>query len=384
VEVFVIKGLIKNSGYLMTMLLVGSKGEAHQLAHISYSRIEEMSSLGRFLPSQIDSSRLPNAEIIVVCARRPLIDKFLKSDFLVLPHVNFVLDLSSSYSGTFRRLSRRRRRDIRKLRTYKYSYTVCRNGKKDFDFFYWKMYYPYTIKRFGEGALLKTYLRSRASYRGNGGIVFVKKEGKPIAGILFQISGRTLYALSLGVHDGNEDPVRDVVGQAALFYLIEWARTKGIAKLDYGATVPFFRDGNFQYKKEWGMSVERKGDQPFCILKINRISKGSLSFLLQNPFILCDNGLLKGVIFLDRRLTKRELEQISSEYFLPKLDSLIVIACSDHGIESASELETHVIHSSPQNIAAKPLLNTCLLLQTQGFTVDMFECVPKKFSFASI
>jgi len=309
--------------------------------------------------------------------KKPLLGKFLKRGYLLLPYVSFSLNLRRSIDNIMKRSSRRRRRDIKRLESFNYSYTISRDNENDFDFFYRKMYFPYTKKRFKRAAKFETYLGLKALYRRNGGIIFVKKEETPIAGILFQIRGETLHALRSGVYEGDHNLIMDLAGQAALSFLIDWAKMKGMRSLDYGSTLPFFSDGIFAYKKEWGMFVEDHSNQLFCALKLN-LNKGSFSFLRQNPLIFVDKGVMKGVVLVDHRATKVELQQIFSKYYLPKLGSLIVITyhSSNKGGINETEFSTTLENLSDPSI--KPILNICLPLQKRGFNVEIYTFTNQK------
>jgi hypothetical protein len=376
VQVILFTGTVRNTSDPMSTLFIGSKEAAYLFAEVAYSKIDKVLSLGKYPGFEINPSRLPSADIAMACVGKLSMDKFLKNHYVVLPSVSFSLDLNSPTCDMMKAMSRRRRRDISKLKTYNYSYSVCRNDERSFDFFYWKMYCPYTTKRFGKATILRSYLTAKACYRDNGGIIFVKKAEKPIAGILFQIHGRTLRALSLGVYEGKRDLLKALAGQAALFFLIEWAKTEGITSLNYGYTMPFLEYGNFQYKREWGMVLETEANEPFCTLRLNHLSSGSLSFLSQNPFIFSDNGSMKSAVFVNHNITETELKHMAHEYLFPKLDSLIVISCSSHSTEPEKNHETPARHTRTQRAFAGPLSSACMLLQEQGLNVKTLQ-VPR-------
>ena len=218
VQVFLINGLIKNNNYSITTLFIGSEESAYQFAYLVYSKIERITPLGKFMLRKIGASNLQNVEIIVVKTKGSLTCKLLKQGYLLLPNVEFSLSLRRSIDQIIKRSSRRRRRSIKKFQNFNYSYTISRNSEKDFDYFYWKMYLPYTKKRFGRAAISSSYSTLKALYKRNGGIVFVKNGEQHIVGLLFWTRGKTLYAKSLGVLETNQRFGIGLAGQAALFF----------------------------------------------------------------------------------------------------------------------------------------------------------------------
>jgi hypothetical protein len=330
--------------------------------------IEELRS------NQITSALKTNKpEIIAVNVQKPAANEFGKQGYLLLPDLSFSLDLHRPIDDIIGRMSRRRRRDIKKIETQNYSYTISKEKDGDFDFFYWKMYSPYAEQRFGKAAYIKRYNESKAFYRSGGGIIFVKKCEKPVAGILFRTIGKTLYAISMGLYQQSEKFADQLTSQAALLFLIKWAKMNGMESLDYGTSLPFFREGVFMYKKEWGMNVAEPIDRSYCALKLNTLNAGPLLFLQENPFIVSDNGILKGVAWLNHKPTKEELHQIFSEYFLPKLSSIIFIAYYKSDTELLEKAESSTKPKGFSQVLSKPLSDICLLLQENAFKVEVLE-----------
>ena len=370
-QVFLIKGLIGSSNSLVKTLFIGTKESAYEFADKTYSHLEAVSYLNELQQNQIDPLRLPRIEIVAARIDRPFMSRFLKQDYLVLPNVSFGLDLRMSTAALIRRMSRRRRRDLQKIKSFNYSYSISRNDERDFDFFYRQMYLPYTTKRFRKTAHIKEYLDTKAIFKGNGGILFLKKKEIAVAGILFQIKGKELYASSFGVYKGDESYIQDMASQATLFFLVEWAKKHGMESLDYGVSLPFFKGGVFTYKKEWGMAAEEQRNQSVLVLKLNFIGQGSLSFLQQNPFIVADKNKLRGIVFLDHKPLEGELKQVFSRYFLPKLDSLIVVAWSKPAGKVEKEKEPSTPSSDFGNLM-KSISSICEFLQG-SFDVEVSE-----------
>jgi len=377
VQLFLIKGTVKHNNRSTTILFIGkekaARARANYFADVVFTQIQSLEYLGEFLYRHVTPSVFKNAEIVVVDANMESTKKLLEKDFLLLPQVHFELDLTRSMSDLINRFSKRRKRSIKKIKSLNYSYVIFRNNDKFFDFYYWKMYLPYIRRRFGLGAQPCSYTHSKAFFKKNGGVIFVLNERRPIAGMLFRVRGKTVDTLNLGVYDGDQKYLKYCACEAALFFLIKWAKIKGLRILNYGATVPFFTNGIFQYKKEWGMVMEEEEDQIFCALKVNSFNKNSLSFLLSNPLIFRGKNAIKGVVFVDHRLTKAELYKLFSIHLFPKLDSLIVIGYYDRITEEKNEID---FSSNSQNYPAvleKELLRICSSFLKRGFTVDVFR-----------
>lgn len=368
---YMIRGLTKGTNDKMTMLYFGTKNSAHQLASLIYAQINEFLPAGSMLRYETNAVSLMNtAEIVAFEVQRPFVQEFSERGYLLLPNVNFTLDMRFSFDDITKRMSRRRRRDIKKIKTLNYSYAISKARDEDFNFFYYRMYLPYAKSRFGKGAYIKPYLESKTVYESRGGIIYVKNNGKPLAGILFNIQRKTLHAWSFGAREGDQQLVDELAGEAALLFLIEWAKTQGIENLDYGVSLPFLREGIFSYKKEWGMNVNEQRDNSVFALKVNQINEYSLAFLQQNPFIVTDKDGLKGVVFIDHKTTELELQQIHSRYFLPNLHSLVVVSYFKRDSEtstvepSAGKLADSLMESL-QKIRQK--------LDELDFLVEVFE-----------
>jgi len=320
----------------------------------------------------MNSIHLPKAEINAIHIERHQGDRFAAQGYLLLPYLRFSLDLKPSVDALIRRSSRRRRRNIKRLLNFNYEYSVSVCSGEDFDFFYYKMYLPYTKNRFHKAAKMSAYLELKTCYMKNGGIIFVTREKKIIAGILFQIRGDTLYAICSGVYNGDYKFIVNLAGQAALFFLIKWAKQRRLKTFNYGCTMPFFRDGVFTYKREWGMFVEEEDDQPICALRLGEPNERVLSFLKQQPFVFLQNGVIKGAVFIDHKPSKTELQRIQSEFLFPKIDSLVVISYYTRA-RLDSDCEDKLTYSKRiREELIRPLSVFCKALQGLKFKTEVY------------
>jgi len=373
-QTYQIDGLVKNTHKTMKTILVGTEGDAYQFCSLAYSNIRQISPVGEILPAMIQSfeERARRTTNLVVVKSKALAARdFQKLGYFILPTVSFELDLRVPVDTIVRRMSRRRRRDIDKVEALEYSYNVCRKDCRSFNLFYWDMYRPFAEQRFGKAAFVKSYAESMTIYRHNGGIAFAKENEKPVSGILFQIRGKTLCALCYGKHRGIKQEF-DLSGQATLFYLIKWAKSKGMEHLDYGICVPFFTDGIFTYKKEWGMSICKESGYHVYALKLCSINEACLSFLQQSPFIVLDGEKLRGIVFLDHKPGVLENQQFLSEYMLLGLDSLIVISCcKELAAETSFPRPSRTPEMFQQSTICGCLSDLCLLMSKQGLDVEV-------------
>jgi len=372
VQVYIVQGLLKSNEHRIKTLFIGNEQTVYQFASLAYSKIDRLSLIETCRFYQIyQFIKADMSEIVAARVDRPFMARFLDQGCFLLPNVSFYLNLDRPIDSIIKRMSRRRRRDIRKIESSNLRYKVSKGNDDDFDFFYWRMYLPYAKSRFGKGAYVKTCAESKSIYCKSGGIIFVTLESKPIAGILFRQTGKTLQALSFGalLDDQSMNQAHNLAGLASLFFLIKWAHESGFKNLNYGVSMPFLNEGIFTYKKEWGMNVNDQREGSVCALKLNYVTSSTLSFLAQNPFIIIDKRKLKGIVFIDHKLEKSEFQQIMKKHYLPNLDSLEVISYykPDTNINDTSSLFT-----DSRTLPAS-LFTICQALLNNGFRVEVSE-----------
>lgn len=163
----------------------------------------------------------------------------------------------------------------------------------------------------------------------------------------------------------------DLSGQAALFFLIKWAKGNGIEYLDYGLCSPFLKDGLFAYKKEWGMSICSRPECFASALKLFSVDEACLSFLQGNPFVVLDGGKLKVVAFLGYKPIAQEIQQILSDYLLSGLESVLAVTCFKKS--AAPESPTANLVACRDTRIFNCLSDFCILMSPRGFSTEVFE-----------
>jgi hypothetical protein len=194
-----------------------------------------------------------------------------------------------------------------------------------FEEFYYKMYYPYIYKRYGECAIDMSYNRLKSQFLDGGEILFVSKESQRIAGTMICYKKDKTVLYELGVRDGEFLWVKQGAISALYFNAITHCRSKGIKKLSLGGSRPFFSDGVLNYKlANWNMKIDDHSKTFYFLIKQHRQSNFAQEFLCNNPFISLRNGdMVVNTFFLkddkENNVT-RDMETKFIKNGLPKVD----------------------------------------------------------------
>ena len=369
-SVFRMEGTVKNTDSKLATMFIGDKTAAYHFAFLVYSGKPEVKKVGIIARSKIFSYSLTTpVDIIFMQTERMFKEKLKNMGFTVMPRVNFMLDLFPNFDEIIKKMSRRRRRNIAKMGKYGYSYEIFKT-REALDFFYFKMYVPYAQTRYREAAYVEPLLKLRKLFS-KGGILFVKRGGKYIAGIMYYITGKVVNAYCLGIYKGEEQYLRENALQALLYFLVLWARSQGFSELNYGPNRPFLAEGNFIYKKEWGMRIrEQCPHQSIYALRLCNFKKATRDFLLNNPFIFSGGNTLNGLVVIDKTLSSTDLTRICRSFSVPGIQRLFVLTYSR---EKPAKNEKVF-----QNLPASLLLNVDQIVK-EGFNLQV-HC----FSFDNI
>ena len=322
----------KHTGVNLKSLVVSSKSMSHYIVNLLYAEKPQVKESGKVSPRNpfLKHDFLLNEVDMILIVTNRLTFPFLPDDFIIIPkQVRFICDLSDPPEILFQNLNRRRRRSIQTIEKIGYSYEVVHEMSK-FELFYNETYYPYIIKRHQELATPESFAYLKQLFK-NGGLLLVKKNNEIVSGILFCVRGKTIWTPSMGVklEKIKDEFVRKTAGDALIYFLIKWARKHGYKCLDYGNSRPFLNDGVVRYKKEWGMRVQKSGENAIFV-HLNNFGIGVRSFLTNNPFFYLDGNQLKGCVFIDRKqpVSEGELNHFFRLYFIPGLPSLTIISTS--------------------------------------------------------
>ena len=80
---------------------------------------------------------------------------------------------------------------------------------------------------------------------------------------------------------------------------------------------------------------------------------------------------IKGVAFVDHKLTEAEQNKLISTYLFPKLESLIVMGYYDKIIEEKNEIDLSPKSQNHAVTLEKQLSRICLSFLNHGFGIDL-------------
>lgn len=317
IECYIIKGKTKSNGRELSVLFLGNPQSLYYLVDLVFSEPYQIRSIGQLtLKNAILMSEKIPSDIMFIESEGFFSGEFSRN-FLILPHLTWILDITPSLESLITKMRRIRRRQIRVLQEAKYIYEYT-NSIEKFKFFYNRMYVPYILKRYDKSATIVSQKRFVENFKTRG-LFLVKSGGWYVSGISFNRKNYTIKCELLGIDPNAND---GLAGQAALYGLIKWAKEKGFREIDYGRTTPFASDRVYWYKRTWGMRIKPYPDLIFG-MHVNKLSDGVLDFLSSNPFVFLCNGDLIIVMLLNSDHV--DPKSIYRKYYSLGLKGIIVI-----------------------------------------------------------
>ena len=249
-----------------------------------------------------------------------------RSDVLRVPE-SVTLSVSLPLTETKRKKIRHsQKHNLRRIEKNNFSYDMT-NEEECFEDFFHNMYMPYAKDRFGAEAQLYRYDDALQMFR-RGGLMWVRQNGRIVAGHLIAIEGRTARGLVFGTIDGRREPIIAGAHSASYWFTIEWAIEKGFRQLNLGRTRPSLSDGVLTTKRRWGAELS---DGTVCydlIVHWAQWSDHVRAFLAQTPLIFHDEAGLSGLTAmpLGSEHTPEAVYEQARTFWAPGLKRLIVIS----------------------------------------------------------
>jgi hypothetical protein len=211
--------------------------------------------------------------------------------------------------------------DVRRIRKSRLQFSVTRDPRH-FHEFYHRMYVPYITEAHGRSAFIWPYDAMKGEFE-NCELLLVKKEGRPIAGILITYDRPTPRLWSLGVRDADRRHVQEGAVTALFYFSFMHLEKSGYRLANVGLTRPFLDDGVLRYKKKWGVRIVGTSTD-WLVLKLLTATPGARGFMRSHPFMFRSGGDLSGAIFVDsaRTYSPEELERLKLRHSIPGLAKL--------------------------------------------------------------
>jgi hypothetical protein len=121
----------------------------------------------------------------------------------------------------------------------------------DFDYFYHRMYVPFTRNRFGELGVVKSYRFFRACFR-RGALIWVTREGQRLAAAILDQHDRRLILRSMATLHGDLSLVKLGTLAAVYQFCFAYARQQRCTVVGLGTSRALLQDGVLRYKRKWG------------------------------------------------------------------------------------------------------------------------------------
>jgi len=246
-----------------------------------------------------------SADLTIVRADRLSAQKFLGKDYLVVPEwVGMRLTVPDDLNALVRG-NHSIREDMRLARKHKL-YPLVTLGEERFDEFYDAMYGPFSRARHGAMAIVKSRYDLRRRVR-KGGILWVIRDNRPLAGMLFERKAGTLDMQAIGMATG-ELPLKKRGIMAALYYhCIAHAHRLKCTEVDFRGARPSLHDGLFRYKRKWGNILYERTDMYYDLLvRWNGVNGVVKEFLSHTGLIFREEGRLSA-IHADESQSRRSL-----------------------------------------------------------------------------
>jgi hypothetical protein len=262
----------------------------------------------------------PTADLVLACVPRATAGWFGDA-YLRVPALSGVhLPLGGSLSATLANATRSVQYNARRAVANGYTWSFS-DDAADFEVFYDRFYQPFVRQRFGLLAVVQEREVLRRHFRQNGGIMWIRHDGRVVGGLLIRERGRCLLTPAEGVDPIWSNMVKPIV--QFVFYLaaIDAALNRGLASVDLGATVPCLQNGVFRMKRSLGAIFEESADSHRDILVGWRTPYGPAvqAFFHVAPLLFASSSGLCALAgsppdkSLDREETDRPEKQLIAE-----------------------------------------------------------------------
>jgi hypothetical protein len=299
--------LVLYSGTAGSMLVAGEERWSRYLPDRFFgSGPRESRHLGSYwtwqLPRVLQRWR-DAADITVARADRMTARLFPTAEYLRVPEwIRMVAPVPAS-NHDFKASSVRS--DMRVVKKYKLTWRVSHDANElathlDRD------YYPYTRLRHGDDAFAQPPHSIKNTFR-KGGLLWVEREGEPIAGLVFEQEPPVFQMWTIACVEADEGLLRQGALAGVYLFSFECARSLGLTAVDMRGCRPCLNDPLFFVKRKYGAVAADKPDTIYDLLvRWNTATPAVMRFLAESPLIFRDgNGL--SAVHADRVTPRQKL-----------------------------------------------------------------------------
>lgn len=151
------------------------------------------------------------------------------------------------------------RNQINKFTRSGYQWRFSRS-RRDFDFFYERLYLPFVRSRHGDHAFIAPYPYQWDIWiqGAGGGLVLITRNDVIVAGSICLVVEDVCYDIEMGVLDADDVLIQKGVMAYRCWCAANWGRNQGARFYNIGGTAGYESNGSFQWKCRWGASVVRR------------------------------------------------------------------------------------------------------------------------------
>lgn len=351
-KVYVLYGIEKHSHEKLKVLYVGNNHSLNYIAKIMFEHnpyIVEKKSLPinktKSLPYKI------KADMFIICCDR-FFSRYLSdyADFIIPEWLNFELDTSEPLTIIASKFLSGARKDVKRIVSKKYTYQLTGDPMMK-KLFYKKMFLPHIMRRYKDEILphYPAYIRHITDAKGMKLLLVKDISGKSVAGGLVRFSRERAILPSMGILDGKEEYLRNYAVAALFYFHILVAKQHGIKRINFGNTRSFLNDGNFQFKRKWGMELSLSNTMTnIYLLKVLNLSPAVESFLANNPFVFMDpvSNDLMGFLYTEK-VNVCDLVRYIKKYFTYGMKRMYICSPAESDKDISSQIETEIRNSIP-------------------------------------
>lgn len=156
---------------------------------------------------------------------------------------------------------------------------------EDFEHFYQRMFLPHVQRQFSGFADVDSRETLRAVFD-RGFLMIASAEGVDVGATLCHEKEDALHYHRVGTLDGDPRWIKDGVQSALYVHMMLHARGRPLSRLNLGMSRPFFGDGVYRHKRNWGAVVSEVRDGPGTIHIVQPgPGQALVQFLARHPMI---------------------------------------------------------------------------------------------------